>query len=448
MYKGVLMKKYSDKKLRCITALIAAASAVFIYGCSFSDVVKDGTPGEISIAIKKGADVNEKTGTGETPLICAIRYNKNPYETAMLLIESGADVNGTDSIGTTPLHAAVIIPDGDQALKLIRTLIERGAKVNVHGSYDSVTPLMPASTRSKDYQIAEFLISKGADVKAENIRKETALHYAASINNNTKIIELLIKNGADVNAGTPSFTPLHRAAYMGASANIAILIRNGASINVKGNLSDSKTALETAIDGKQFETARMLAENGADINTESYYNYQPFRYRNNRQTYTQKLVQVDLDTIRFERMTPLHRAVTHNNLPFVEYLLSRGAKTDKDAHFGGFPLDFALFLNYYDIAEVLVKYKAGSLYADLYLSEAIEAEDLRKTELLLRIGADLKRKDYKDDTPLHTAAETGNVEIIKLLLKHGADKTAKNRNGKTPADAAVNEEVRSLLFNK
>ncbi|PKL16548.1 MAG: hypothetical protein CVV49_15700 [Spirochaetae bacterium HGW-Spirochaetae-5] len=338
--------------------------------------------------------------------------------------------------------------DNEEAIKLIQLLLEHGAEINSRMGYGNITPLMLVSGGAKNIRIVELLIQKGADIHAKDSKRETALHYAAGIKGNSKIIELLIRNGADVNAGSPSFTPLHRAAYMDAADNIQILIINNAAINIKDVTSESKTPLELAIDAKQFTAARELIENGADINTQSYYNYQPFRYRNNTQSYMSKLVNVDLNTIRFERMTPLHRAVTHNNMPMVEYLLSKGAKTDIDAHFGGFALDFALFLNYYDIADLLVKHKARSLYADLYLNESIEAKDLRKTGLLLSIGADIKRKDINDDTPLHIASKTGDVQIIKLLLKYGADKNAKNRQSKIPADLTADGEIINLLTVK
>jgi ankyrin repeat protein len=417
-------------------------------GCRFIDVAKDGTPGEISLAVKKGADLNARSSSGETPLICAIRYNKNPLDAALILIDAGADVNGADDSGTTPLLCAVSIPDIDKAFKLSEILLEHKAKVNVQGGFDHLSPLMAAVSGTGRFKITELLLNNGADVNLQDVKRETALHYAASINGNTANIELLLKHGADINAGSPYFTPLHRASYMGASENIKTLVRHNAAINVRGDLSESKTPLETAVDSKNFDAARILIENGADINTQSYYNYQPFRYRNNTQTYTQKLVQVDLNTIRFERMTPLHRAVTHNNISFVEYLLNKGAKLNIDAHFGGYPLDFALFLNYYDIAELLLKYKAPSLFADLYLPDAIENRDIIKTGLLLRTGADIKRKDYLDNTPLHAASKSGDVEIIKLLLKYKADRSAKNRDGKTPADVAANEEARSLVIEK
>jgi ankyrin repeat protein len=428
--------------------ILLVVSVLTITGCGFIDVVKNGSIDEIRRAVRKGADVNEISGSGETPLTCAIQFNKKPFEAAQLLINAGANVNTSDAAWGTPLHCAVRMSDIEVSIKLIQLLLDHGAEINSPMGYGKITPLMLASGGTKNFIIAELLIKKGADIHAKDSKRETPLHYAAAINGNSKIIELLILNGADVNAGSPSFTPLHRAAYMGAAENILVLIRNNASINIKDITSEAKTPLELAIDSKQFSAARLLIENGADINTQSYYNYQPFRYRNNTQSYMSKLVNVDLNTIRFERMTPLHRAVSHNNISMVDYLLSKGAKTDIDAHFGGFALDFALFLNYYDIADLLVKNKARSLYADLYLNEAIEAKDLRKTGLLLNIGANIKRKDYNDNTPLHTASKAGYIQIIKLLLTHGADKTVKNRQGKTPADLAADEEIKNILSIK
>ena len=37
-------------------------------------------------------------------------------------------------------------------------------------------------------------------------------------------------------------------------------------------------------------------------------------------------------------------------------------------------------------------------------------------------------------TPLHYAADFGQLEVVQLLLRHGADKKLKNCNGKRPAD--------------
>ncbi len=443
MSSAILIKKISLSG----TIVMTVCFALFLTsaGCMFSDVVKNGSPEEIYSAVKKGADVNEISGSGETPLLCAIRYNRKPYEASLILVNSGSDINRPDNNGYTPLHCAVQTTDSNDALRIAELLLEHEANVNARGGFDNSTPLMNAVSRSDGLKIVELLIKYGADLRIPDSRNESALHYAASANGAGDIITLLIKHGADVNSGAPSYSPLHRASYSGAAENIKILLAHNALINIKGAASESKTPLETAVDAKHFDCAKILIENGADINTESYYNYQPFKYRNNSQTYLNKLTHVDLDTIQFERMTPLHRAVTHNSFSFVEYLLIKGAKTGKDAHFGGYALDFAFFLNYYDIAELLIKYKAPSLFADIYLNDAVEEKNLKKVELLLRAGADVKHKNFTGDTSLHLASKNGDIEMVKLLLKHKADISTKGSNGKTPADIAADDEIRKLL---
>ncbi|RDD34218.1 ankyrin repeat protein [Wolbachia endosymbiont of Cylisticus convexus] len=45
--------------------------------------------------------------------------------------------------------------------------------------------------------------------------------------------------------------------------------------------------------------------------------------------------------------------------------------------------------------------------------------------------------DEQGNTPLHTAAWEGNLEVVKLLLKHGADVHAENFERKTPLHFAA-----------
>ena len=70
------------------------------------------------------------------------------------------------------------------------------------------------------------------------------------------------------------------------------------------------------------------------------------------------------------------------------------------------------------------------------------------TELIKR-GADVNLADDDGDTPLHGAAQTGNVEVMQLLLEKSANPNARNSVGGTPLMwAAVynNEEAAKLLL--
>jgi ankyrin repeat protein len=51
-------------------------------------------------------------------------------------------------------------------------------------------------------------------------------------------------------------------------------------------------------------------------------------------------------------------------------------------------------------------------------------------------------------TPLHEAAQIGDLEMVRDLLQHRADPQARNNDGKTPADMAAakgHEEILKLL---
>lgn len=429
------------------TFCLLTSVLLLLSGCSFTDVVKEGTVSDIEQSIKKGADVNKKDSHGETPLITAIVYHKDPVAVSKLLLASGAQVNTPNSNGYTPLHCAVILSDPRVSLELTTLLVKNGAQLNACGGYDKATPLMSACGNKSNISVIRFLIENGAQVQASDSRNETPLHRAAAVENNSEVMRLLIEHGADVNAGSPSNTPLHRAAYMGASRNTLFLIQNGAHINSRGNISEDKTPLELAIDNKQFDTARILVENGADINSTTYYFFQPFRFRKNSQSYSNKLVHGDVNRIQFEKMTPIHRTITHNNYAFTEYLLQKGAKLNIDAHFGGYPLDFSVYLDYYNISELLLRHKAPCLFADIYFRDAVENGNCKKAELLLRAGAHINKIDSTFyNTPLQIASAGGNIEMVKLLLAHGADKSIKNGEGKTAAECTQNREIRDLLL--
>eukprot|EP00041_Stephanoeca_diplocostata_P020545 m.462220 g.462220 ORF g.462220 m.462220 type:complete len:132 (+) comp21602_c1_seq9:830-1225(+) len=51
--------------------------------------------------------------------------------------------------------------------------------------------------------------------------------------------------------------------------------------------------------------------------------------------------------------------------------------------------------------------------------------------LRLRVG-DVHAKDAIQSTPLHYAAEPGQLTMVRLLLEHGADANAHNTLGNTP----------------
>ena len=123
--------------------------------------------------------------------------------------------------GCTPdLHQAAREGDADR----VRKLLDAGADVNGRNSSKAVkllsggTPLQWTSLHYAAYyghlEIAEILISRGADLDADDPYYSTPLYLAAE-EGHPEVVEFLISKGAKVNVKSSSsgYTPLHRAAW-------------------------------------------------------------------------------------------------------------------------------------------------------------------------------------------------------------------------------------------
>ena len=110
----------------------------------------------------------------------------------------------------------------------------------------------------------ERLIKAGANLDAQDINGNTALHLAV-LDNNSNIIIKLLKEGADVNAkDINGSTALHLAAKSGHIEAVNKLKEAGANLDaqdINGNI-----ALHLAVLGNHSEIADALKEAGADVN--------------------------------------------------------------------------------------------------------------------------------------------------------------------------------------
>ena len=106
--------------------------------------------------IAAGAEINVRVGTGFTPLEFAIALGH--IETAIALITAGADLNVRSPEGFTPLHSASFAGHTD----IVRALISAGADLDASNE-DGVTPLELAFTAGEHTEIANALITAGAE---------------------------------------------------------------------------------------------------------------------------------------------------------------------------------------------------------------------------------------------------------------------------------------------
>jgi ankyrin repeat protein len=217
--------------------------------------------------IAAGADVNQTTEYGWTPLLTAV--NNRNYQLAKLLVESGADVNLANKGGWTPLYLATDnrnieggdypVPKADMDhLELITLLLEKGADPNARVKDNTLTrtiftmqwfyengatPFIRAA-QSSDTELMALLLKYGADPQAVTAHGDNALTAAAGIGwvdgvtyerspkHNLEAVRMLLDLGLDPNfANSEGRTPLMGAALKGRPEVIQLLVDRGAELD-------------------------------------------------------------------------------------------------------------------------------------------------------------------------------------------------------------------------
>ncbi|MBY0559607.1 quinoprotein dehydrogenase-associated putative ABC transporter substrate-binding protein [Hyphomicrobium sp.] len=190
----------------------------------------------LKFLIEKGADVNKRDQLGALPLGSAASIRRT--DLMEILLDAGAKADAQDSDGMTALRHAINVnhvpsiellakrgadiergtEKGYTALEVAladgkffaaKALIDAGAKVNVGGGAEKLTPLMVCATQLQPQQrlnqlahgptplvIAEELIKRGADVNSASTDGVTAVMIAAG-QNSAPMIGLLLRSGAD-----------------------------------------------------------------------------------------------------------------------------------------------------------------------------------------------------------------------------------------------------------
>jgi hypothetical protein len=186
------------------------------------DAVKAGDKVKVEGLLSNGADINERSDTGNTPLNMAVMYDQK--EMVNFLVGKGADVNAKDNCGGTSLGDAATKGNKEAAA----LFISKGANVNEKGC-DERSPLYDAAAFGHK-EVADFLIAKGADVNAKDKYGRTPLYGAAS-EGYKEIVELLVTKGANLNASVNQGWSLLHAAKNEEIAEF--LIAKGADVNAE-----------------------------------------------------------------------------------------------------------------------------------------------------------------------------------------------------------------------
>ena len=335
-----------------------------------------------------------KDGTGNTPFHNIVRNNFIAcFDEAMKHADKSI-VEGTNDENETPLHiAARNTKDGT----ILRKLLEAGSPVDVI-TPNGNTPLHFAAEKGSDISVKTLLDSvensqRQSILDAPNKEGQTSFILAAK-NGFTECCKQM--QGANIthqdNTGS---TALHFACSSGALSCVEYLISNNSDTSVKDK--NNQTALYKAAINNNCDSLSALLKRMESFEEEFDEIISKVVSKNCSRCINELLMIEEVKKLinkpDSEGNTHLHMAIKNRAYAIIEVLLQRGKSISIANDDNEYPLH----------------------YAATYLKGNSKACHLFK-RVLNESGLILNSCTTTDETPLHYAVRSGNIEAVRALL--------------------------------
>ncbi|WP_194715371.1 ankyrin repeat domain-containing protein [Noviherbaspirillum soli] len=240
------------------------------------------------------------------------------------------------------------------------------------------------------------------------------------------------------------------ACIRGDQQAVRALLWEGEEVNVRDH--HGLTALDHALDHKQFIIAEILAAAGAVWT----------RPRNDVTAMLIPAVSANLPNLlryaldagaditvtdRDGRM-PLHHAVLGMRHAFLPCLANLRTAAHADA-LGNTPLHLAVLAGNEPALKALLVWRAAlnarNQDGSTALSCACALPYVNSVMLFMRAGADITLENRFGQHPLHVACLHGQAEIVRMLLAHGADPHGRTGDGETALGIAQRMNIPAIV---
>jgi ankyrin repeat protein len=436
--------------VRALLKAGAKANILSRYGSSpLSEAVKLGDVELVRLLLGAGADANSPNQDGQTALMLASTLGS--LEIAKLLVDKGANVNAVESFrGQTALMWAA----AENQPEIVDLLLAHRADVKLRAKHDDwprqmtsepraqfrqtggLTALLYA-TRSGCLRCAASIVKAGADINQPNPDGITPLINALD-NKSFDIAMFLLDKGAnphvwDMTGRTPLYVAVDMNSYIG---------RSGAGNGSFQGFGEAPRAPRAPNKASAMDVANRLLAMGVDPNHELT------RMRpngNGRGRFADYMMRGGTGPVMIATLT-------YDDVA-LKALLTKGADVDAPNVFQITPLMAAASMSGSGRGGVGYTGGGGGATGGLPPGE-LQQHVIKVIDLLLDAGADvnarvthsrtrtgkltayIQGRDHEGQTPLFAAAESGWDKVVQHLIDRGADPTVRDAAGKTALDFA------------
>ena len=210
------------------------------------------------------------------------------------------------------------------------------------------------------------------------------------------------------------------------------------------------TPLHAALAKRDIDTALVLLEHGADINSLDFEGRSPLHraslsgswsgYRDIVEFLLEHQAKVDIQEDQ-TFATPFHWATQNRDLEICQVLLEHGAALDKTNVNQETPLHVASLSGHLEMARFLIGQGANTTSkdkdGDIPLHNASRRGHLDLVEMFLESGLDINARNADEETPLDLASGGGHLEVVRFLIERGADVNCCDKRGWSPLHTAA-----------
>jgi len=396
----------------------------------------------LEMLLRFGADANAALPAGETAIMTCAKTGD--VEALQVLLDDGADVNAKESWHEQTALMWAAAQTHPAAIKL---LLEHGADLNakskqIDGGQASWVPASSVkggftallfAVREGDIPSVRVLLDAGGTVH-ETAPDGTNVLVVAILNGHFELAAFLLEKGADPNVLDEKHgSALHALAW----------VRGHAPGIGMGSASMYPRIPTGNIDG--LTLGRKLLEKGANPNVVFETEDPPFEQGSKEATFyyvsNPPDVAIAVSTLNWDGATPFWVAAKNADAPYMRLL----------ADFGADPLQ----PNRVNVTPLMAAAGAGFMQGE---HPGTEAQAFEATKLALELGNDINaiadygdwnRADLRFDglTALHGAAQRGASSIVQYLVDRGARLDIKTREGWTPFIVADGLQIGGTLKN-
>ncbi|KAL5509390.1 hypothetical protein EMCRGX_G004757 [Ephydatia muelleri] len=311
---------------------------------------------------------------------------------------------------------------------LVKSIIDEGISYNCIDE-GGVSPLQAATQPELQWEVAEWLLSVGAQ-NADGIFEMSHSLLKACTTGDTKLVVNILQNNIDTNCrNEDGETPLFLASSHGHKEIVEMLLSSYTDINSRAKNEES--ALYVACKHGHKEIVDILLAKGANVNLKLNNGATPFLIACQEGHYdiVQKLLRnptLKLNDTALAGFTALHFASMNGHTNIAKLLISAGLDINQQNPDGATPLYVASETGYAQVVKVLVENHANlNLKLKLTGESALHVAAFRGHSnvalVLITAGCDVNSQANNGSTALFHASQKGHLGVVNALLAAGCN---------------------------